>query len=70
MVNKRAWLAAALGATALAAAAAHAALLPREVTTMAGKTAPVIRAKSIQGGPVKTDTARGKVLLVVGQPSV
>jgi peroxiredoxin len=64
MVEKRVGLAAGVIATLLAAAAAHAALLPREVTTMAGKTAPVIQAKSIQGPPVTTQTARGKVLLV------
>lgn len=64
MVNKRAGLVGRFLVASLVAAAAHAALLPREVTTMAGKPAPHIQARSIQGSPVETDTARGKVLLV------
>jgi peroxiredoxin len=64
MIHRRAAMGAVFLVVTIAAAAAHAALLPREVTTMAGKPAPPIEATSIQGTPVKTDTARGKVLLV------
>jgi cytochrome c biogenesis protein CcmG/thiol:disulfide interchange protein DsbE len=62
--RKRAGPPTALVAAVLAATAAHAALLPREVTSMAGKPAPIIKAKSVQGMPVNSEAARGKVLLV------
>jgi thiol-disulfide isomerase/thioredoxin len=62
--QRRAGPLAALAAAALGTTAAYAALLPREVTSMAGKPAPLIKAKSVKGTPVDSEAARGKVLLV------
>jgi peroxiredoxin len=56
----------AVGAAACLASAAYAGLVTREDTSMAGKPAPAIEGKSVQdGSEVKTDSARGKPLLVI-----
>jgi peroxiredoxin len=64
MVQQRVRIATFGAGVLLVATAAHAALETREVTTMAGKTAPAIQARSVQGNSVTTQAGQGKVLLV------